>query len=119
MTPPALILTVVPFLTKFVPVIVTVTVVPLKAFEGEIDEIVGMGTPIVNVIGLLVPREFVTVTSREPGTAFASTASVMVTEVLDIEMLLKVTPRPLISTVDVPAAHEPPPPPTIRFEPDN
>ena len=97
-TPPPLMRTVVSPgpATKFVPVIVTVIVVPGTPLDGDMELIVGVASPMLNFTGLLVPRELVTVTSREPGAAVTEMVKVMVAEPLDIEMLLIDTPPPLI-----------------------
>src|SRR5438105_14279152 len=77
-TPPALIFTVVPEPeTKFVPVNVTVCVVPFVPLAGEIDVMVGVGRPTVNVTALLAPLELVTVTSRGPTGASGETVSAL------------------------------------------
>ena len=75
---------------------------------------VGVASPTVNFTGLLVPRELVTVTSREPGGALRAMVKVIVAELFEIETLLIVTPLPLISTVLVPELHDAPPPLVTR-----
>src|SRR2546427_6552850 len=97
---------------KLVPVIVTVTFVPLNPLEGEIDVTVGVGRPTLNFTALLVPRELVTVTSCEAGGASGATVNVTVMVSSVTEGPLKVTPEPVIPTVVTPALQDAPPPPT-------
>ena len=89
--------------TKFVPVMVTVTLVPRTPLFGDMAVMVGVASPTVNFTGLLVPRELVTVTSREPGGALRAMVNVAVKEEsLTTETLLLVTPPSLMLTVGVP-----------------
>jgi hypothetical protein len=90
----------------------TVTFVPLKPLDGEIDVIVGVGKPTLNLTALLVPNELVTVTSWDAGGASAATVNVAVIVSPPIDSPLMVTPAPVIATVVVPCTQEalvPPP----------
>ena len=78
-----------------------------------------MAMPTENCKALLLPREFVTVTSRGPVGAFSSTANFMVMVPLAIETSLMVTPLPVISTVVTPEAQDAPPPLTTNPFPVN
>src|SRR5438093_12514988 len=98
---------------KSVPVNVTLTVVPLNPLDGEIEVNVGVGRPTLNGMGLLVPREVVTVTLSEPAGASAATVRVNVTVSFDIVGLLTLTPEPAIFTV-VGLGVQPAPPPTTK-----
>jgi hypothetical protein len=90
--------------TKFVPVSVTVSVVPGGASSGSMLISVGGGTSTVNVWVPLVPPAVATVTVRFPGAARGSIVKVAVSAVeVATTTSLTETPPPLTVTEVAPA----------------
>jgi hypothetical protein len=99
-TPEGLTLTVVAPCTKFPPVTVNVTVVPVMADVALMLVIVGVGGLIVKVCAALAPPAVVTVIWRAPTSAAAAIPTLAVSDVaLVTSTALTVTPLPLTVTV--------------------
>jgi hypothetical protein len=100
-TPPPFISTLVPFVVKLEPMIVTGTVVPRTPELGVIDDTVGDGGLFtVNVKALVSPFGVLTMTGLGLGTAVGETVKVAVTvESFTTVNELTVTPAPAVTAV--------------------